>query len=196
MISRAEFVELFAIAIGFLRESEEVTKRELKALSRTLLAALHGVDADALLTGDIQFVNQTLPVLSNVHRKVAVLFFQHFAGFHYDDGTKVFTKKSAKRYAEAREAAVAFLADPNQNIFTWAEREIVVERKPFEMNKVTTFISGALKKAPGVGKTRVDVLRAVFAGGFTAVELLAVMEELQAQELARQQDPANQPAPM
>jgi hypothetical protein len=193
MLTRAMFVELFAAALDSLRQSEEVTKRELKALSRSLLSALHGLD-DALLAGDIQFINQTLPVLSAVHRKVAVLFFQHFAGFHYDDGTKVFTKKSAKRYTEAKADAVAFLADPNQNIFTWAEREVVVERVPFKLDKVTTFIAGALKKAPGINATRTDVLKAVFAGGFTAVELLAILEQMQAEQAEREKELP--PAPM
>ncbi len=186
MQTRAQFMEAFAIALDAIRGSEQITKRELRDQSRVLLSSLHGLDADPLLTGDIQFINQLIGVLTPVNKKVAVLFFTHFAGFHMDPALGTFTKKSAKRYTEAKEAAAALLADPNQNIWTWADREVHVEAKPFTLTKVTTFIEGALKKAPGVNLTQADILRAVFAGGITPATIMQVVDQMAADAKARE----------
>jgi hypothetical protein len=172
---RAVFVAHFAGCLNNLQGAEQTTKRELLSLSRDLLTAIHGFK-DEHLGGDIQFINQTLAVLTPVNRKVAVLFFKHFSGFHYDDVLKSFSKKSAKRYADAKKDSEAFLADPNQNIWTWAEREIHVEQKPLDVKKITSYMEGVMKKAAGQNITRGQVLRAVFDAGFTAAEITALME--------------------
>ena len=83
-------------------------------------------------TEQIGYVNQLLAVLTPVNRKAAVVFFKHFAGFHYDEVTRMFTKKSKKRYEQAHKNAMEFLQDPNNNMFSWAERHIEVEQKPFD----------------------------------------------------------------
>jgi hypothetical protein len=182
MLTRNDFIEAFRVTLGALRGAEDVTKRELKALSRSLLSALHGKD-DALLTGDIQFINETLVVLSPMNRKMCELFFQHFAGFHFAAELRIFSKKDAKGYADKQAAALAALEDPNFNVFSWAEREVVVERKPLDVEKVSAFIKNALKKAQKDNIPRKDVLRAVFAGGFSAVEVVQLID-LMAQEAA------------
>lgn len=174
---RPQFVEFFETAIGELSKAEGVTKRELMGLSRQLLIALHGID-DALLEGDIQFINRTLAVLTPMNKQTAVLFFQEFTGFHFDEKLCEFTKKSQKGAPIARGAAIAFLADPNQNIWTWADRNVKVEAKPFDLGKVTKFVESALKKADKEGITQEDVLRAVFKGGFTAASILVLLDEI------------------
>lgn len=192
---RAQFVEAFNLALDAISQSENVTRRELRDVSRTLLVAIHGFE-DATLQGDIQFINRLLTVLTPVNRKVAVLFFTHFAGFHYDDKVGVFTKKSAKRGIPARKDAQEFLADPNNNIWSWAERHVEVEAKPFELKKVTKFIESALKKAADQNMTHADVLRAVFAAGVSADALVIVMDELAAADAEKKERAAAGVAPL
>ena len=170
---REDFVYSFNAALVQLKDAEKITRVVLRDLSRYLLAALHG--EDGLLYGDIQYVNQVLPVLTPVNKKVFVLFMKHFTGFHYDDGLGVFTKKSKKRAEEAQQNAIAFLQDPNQNIWTWADRNVEVEAKPFTADKVTEFIIKATKKLQG---DQVAVLRAVMAGGITPAALATILQEM------------------
>jgi hypothetical protein len=172
MLTREKFLEMFNSSLALLKDSESVTRRELKALSRSLLEALHGKDGQ--LYGDIQYVNALLLSLTPVNKKVAIKFFEHFAGFHYDEGQGAFTKKSKKRGAEAQEAAITFLQDPNNNIWSWAERHIQVEAKPFTDAKLTQYVENAIKKMAG---DQVRVLKAVFAAGITPDALIVAMQQ-------------------
>lgn len=119
------FDKEFNRRIGQLGKAEASVRAELNVLSRGVLEAVHA-------TEQIGYVNQLLAVLTPVNRKAAVVFFKHFAGFHYDEVSRMFTKKSKKRYEQAHKNAMEFLQDPNNNMFSWAERHIEVEQKPFD----------------------------------------------------------------
>ena len=119
------FEKEFKTRIDNLGKAEASVRAELNVLSRGVLEAVHA-------TEQIGYVNQLLAVLTPVNRKAAVVFFKHFAGFHYDEATRMFTKKSKKRYEQAYKNAMEFLEDPNNNMFSWAERHIEVEQKPFD----------------------------------------------------------------
>lgn len=119
------FDKEFNTRLGKLGKAEASVRSELNVLSRGVLEAVHA-------TEQIGYVNQLLAVLTPVNRKAAVVFFKHFAGFHYDETSRLFTKKSKKRYEQAHKDAMAFLEDPNNNMFSWAERHIEVEQKPFD----------------------------------------------------------------
>lgn len=125
MFDKKVFDKEFNARIGKLGKAEASVRAELNVLSRGVLEAVHA-------TEQIGYVNQLLAVLTPVNRKAAVVFFKHFAGFHYDEATRMFTKKSKKRYEQAHKDAMAFLEDPNNNMFSWAERNIEVEQKPFD----------------------------------------------------------------
>ena len=88
------------------------------------------------------------------------------------------------------------MADPNNNIWSWAERHVEVEAKPFELLKVTKFIESALKKAADVNMTHADVLRAVFAAGVSADALVIVMDELAAADAEKKERAAAGIAPL
>lgn len=177
MLTRVQFTAAFNEALDAVRNAEHITKRELKSLSRDLLTVLHAKGGE--MEGDIQFVNALLGVLTPVNRRVGILFFKHFSGFNFSDELNIFTKKNKKHYEECRELAQSFLADPNQNIWTWADREVNVEQKPFDPNAITQFIGRALKKMDG---DQAAVLRAVFAGGITPAAFMVVLEEITAAE--------------
>lgn len=180
MYTRHQFTELFNAALDAVRNAESVTKRELKGMSRDLLAVLHAKGGE--MEGDVQFINALLGVVTPMNRRTLVLYFQAFTGFHHDGDTGLFTKKDKKAYEEKRDAALKFLDDPHNNVWTWAERNVEVEVKPFDVNKVTTFIANALKKTKG---DQLAVLRAVFAGGITPVAIHLMMEEMALVEEAR-----------
>lgn len=163
-----KFEAAFAVSLDMVRGAEDVTKRELRALSRTVLEAVH-------VTGRIGYVNELVGVLSPVNKKVARLFFRHFTGFHFDETANIFTKKSGKRYLDAKKESEEFLADPNNNIWSWAERHIEVSPKTFKAEKLTKYIEGQLKMAAGAGVGHAGVLKAIMAGGITVNDLIEVL---------------------
>ena len=169
--NREAFNEAFGAAIDALLQSEQVTKRELRSLSRTVLEATHE-------TGDIAYVNRLIGVLSPVNRKVCIIYFKHFTGFSFDDKLGLFTKKSKKRYAKAFAEYVQFIAEPGNNVWTWAERNIEVEVKPFSVEKFGTYMKGALQKAHDDGVSNADVMRAIIKAGMDADSIIACMESL------------------
>lgn len=65
--NRETFAAAFISAIDALSQSEAVTKRELRALSRDLLVALH--EGCAGVAGDNQYMNKLLQVL--IDRRLA-----------------------------------------------------------------------------------------------------------------------------
>lgn len=184
-VNRQAFAAAFAASLDMLRNAESTTKHELRELSRSVLSALH--DGDAELYGDIQFVNALMGVVTPVNRKVLVLYFKEFTGFMYDDASKVFTKKNKKTAAEAKDKAMEFLAEPGNNVWTWAERNVEIEAKPFDPRAITRFIDNAIKKMDG---DKVGVLRAVLAGGITTGDLVQMMDEIAKIEQAKAAAPA------
>ena len=119
------FEKSFKEGIDKLGKAEGLVRQQVNVLSRSVLEAIHA-------TEQIGYVNQMLAVLTPVNRKAAVVFFKHFTGFHYDEATKLFTKKSKKRYDQAHADALKFLEDPLNNMFSWCVRHIEVEKKPFD----------------------------------------------------------------
>jgi hypothetical protein len=169
--NKGQFEAQFVKALQAIAGAERVTKEELKTLSRNILIAWHE-------TGNCEYANKLLAVLTPVNKKVFVAFGKHFAGFSHDDVLGVFTKKSKKRYEKAHADYVEFMADPHNNIWTWAERHIEVTHKPFDVDGVAKYITKALKQAQGVGLSQVDVLKAVFKGGIEPAAVLTVFEEM------------------
>lgn len=165
----------FADALLRLAASEKVTKEDLKVLSRNVLEAWHA-------TGQVVYANKLLMVLSPVNKKVAVVFFKRFSGYSFDEVQGMFTGKSKKRYEQAALDCVEFLADPHNNIWTWADRHVEIQAKDFELGAVTKYITSTLKKAAGVGLSQSDVLRAVFKAGVEPSALVAAFNEMAFQD--------------
>ena len=113
---RKVFEKDFNQRLDKLGSAEASVRSEINVLSRTVLEAVHA-------TEQIGYVNQMLVALTPVNRNAAVEYFRHFAGFHYDEVSRLFTKKSKKRYEAAHKQAMDFLADPLNNLFSWAQRQ-------------------------------------------------------------------------
>lgn len=166
---RKAYDAVHAAQVKKLAASEKVTKEVLRELSRSALEAHHA-------TEDVAYINQVVSALSPVNRKVAILYFTEFSGFRQEGG--VFTKKDKAAYENAKAAAVAFLEDPMNNIWSWAEREVDIAPKEFDINQVTKQTERMLKKAGDAGVAQADVLRAMFKAGFDVDALLAVVTEM------------------
>jgi hypothetical protein len=167
---KSAFEQAFGASLIVLAGSEKVTKAELQVLSRTVLEAWH-------ITGDVCYANKLIRVLTPVNKKVAVAFFIHFSGFSFDSNLMEFTKKSKKRYEEAHKLAMQLLEDPNQNIWTWADRHIDIVKKEFSLADVTATTKRFIDKAQKANIKQVDLLRAILAGGLTMETLLEAMSD-------------------
>jgi succinate dehydrogenase flavin-adding protein (antitoxin of CptAB toxin-antitoxin module) len=190
LFNKQTFERNFSEALERITKSENITKHELKVVSRTMLEAWH-------ITGNVHYVNRLLKAVTPVNKKALIVFSKHFGGFSYDEVLGEFTHKSKKRYENAHKLALEFLENPNNNLWTWAERHIEVQQKPFSIENVEKFIKGALNKGAGVGLSQVDILKAVFKAGVSPECVIQVMDEL-GFDLVEEptQDFTIQPAPM
>lgn len=195
MLTRADFMVTFAAQLAELAGAERITKEKLKDMSRSLLGALVGApDYDALLVGDIQFTNSVIPILTPMNKKTFVLFMQEFAGFNFEEETCVFTTKVQRDKVKIRERTLAFLEDPHNNIWTWAEKHVKVEKKAFKLEQVTKIIEKAREATEGNDEA---ILLAVLDGGISIESLVLVMEHMaQRVEEAKKEQPAFVEAPM
>jgi hypothetical protein len=159
MFDKKAFDKEFNARIGALGKAEKNVREQVNVLSRSVLTAVHA-------TENIGYVNQMLAVLTPVNRKAAVVFFKYFAGFHYDEPTKLFTKKSKKRFDQAAIDTEAFLADPLNNMFSWAERHIEVEQKPFDPEQFKkgfkSMFDRRLQEARDHGMTQAELFALLF----------------------------------
>lgn len=171
LFNKQAFERNFTEALERITKSENITKHELKIVSRTMLEAWH-------ITGNVHYVNRLLKVVTPVNKKALIVFAKHFGGFSYDEVLGEFTHKSKKRYESAHKLALEFLENPHNNLWTWAERHIEVAQKPFNIENVEKFIKSALNKGAGVGLSQVDILKAVFKAGIEPDCIIQVMDEL------------------
>ncbi|AXH71965.1 MAG: hypothetical protein [Podoviridae sp. ctbj_2] len=175
------FNKEFSLSLKKIGNAEKVTRAVLGELSRTVLAQLHTDE-------DIRPVNELLAVLTPVNRKVALAYFKGLSGFKVSEESETFTEKNKGNYAKKRADAEAFLTDPENNIWTWADRNIEVTPKEFKLEAVTKGIISFFDKAQKANVDRKEVLKAILAGGIKMDEMVAIMGEL-----AQQEEAANAP---
>jgi hypothetical protein len=168
MFDKKVFDVAFKRSVKALTGAEKVTRSELLTLSRSVLEALHA-------TGDIAYVNNVIKVLTPVNRKVAVLYFKAFSGFSYSEEEMQFSKKDKKNYDAAVLKCIDFLDDPLNNIWSWAERNIDVEPKAFDINASMGIV---MKKALKNNLSHMDILKAVLANGISTDDLIELMSTL------------------
>jgi hypothetical protein len=174
--NKQEFNKSFDAAIIKLQDAEKITKAVLLTLSREVLAAHHE-------TQDIGYINRVVAVLTPVNRKVAILFFQAFSGFKLGkDG--VFATKDKKNYDKALEASLAFLEDVNNNIWSWAAREVEIEPKEFDLARLKKNLEATLKKATDNQIDQLTVLETMMEAGLKLDTLLALMDKVSGKETA------------
>lgn len=168
-----QFKKSFDQSIKALEKSEKITRSELLTLSRITLDALHS-DEDNI-KGDIGYINRLLKVLTPVNKKTAILYFKEWTGFTLDADAGQFGHKSKKHYDTVKASCLEFLTDPMNNIWTWADRNIEIEKKEFTLDKVGKMFSSTLKKANEAGYTQAQVMQEVLKQGIELDTILALL---------------------
>ena len=181
MFDKNQFDASYKTNIEKLAASEKITKDLLRSMSREVLEAHH-------VTGDVCYINGLIAVLSPMNKKVCILFFKEFSG-HLCNDEGVFGKKDKKRYDEAHKKSFDGLEDPHFNVFSWAERNVEVERKPFTLGRLQQQMGSLVKKAEENKISHADIIRAMFANGIAIGEFMKVVEHM-----AEEQHPADEPA--
>ncbi len=163
--------------IDAIRASEKITKVELGSISRELL--LYVPDSK-----DIDAVNRLLDVLTPMNYRTAQMFFANFLPWVWDEKNNRFAamSKGDKAINGKLDSVKAFLEEPANNIWLWAERNIKLEpvKTPFG-ERLTALVAKSLKGEKGldpIGKA--DIVAAVMAGGVSAGDLINIMEEAKA----------------
>ena len=181
--------EQIAAAIAELGQAERITKDKLAILSRAILTYILVDDGSDVHkpAEDSQVINQLLEVLTPLNKKVAVAFFSAFAGFFFDDELSTFGKKDKKRYDGKRDKAIEFLKVEDNTIWTWAERNIVVQPTPMDFAKLNQVIGNIIKKAEKANLGHDQVLKACLANGVSINDMMNLLAEM-----AKQEQPAEQ----
>jgi hypothetical protein len=146
----------FDQAIETLKNSERITKDTLRIYANLAIDATHQ-------TGQCAYLNKLSAVLTPMNKKVWMLFAKHFAGFHYNTDELLFDKKSKKRYAQASKDWTAFREDPNNNLWTWADRHVQIEQKPYNIEKLGKALSSAWKAAHAANISNADIIKAMLS---------------------------------
>lgn len=170
-----KFIAGFERQLKHLVTSEKITKGLLQTMSRDLLSLLHTLNKKQ---GDIGYINRTIVALTPVNRKVFIAFCKEFTGFILNEGGTAFIKKSKKHYDEVAAKALAWLEDPMNNIWSWADRNIEVVPKEFNVEEIKKATEKMLKKAEKNHISKAEVFGAILAGGFTIEELVECMVKI------------------
>lgn len=173
MFDKTVFEKAFDTLLASLAGAEKITKQALLDLSRSTLEAVHA-------TGDIGYANRIIAVLTPVNKKVAILFFDAFSGFVFSKEKQEFTKKDKKGYDAKQAEAMKFLDDPLNNIWSWAAREVDIEAKEFDEERMKKALENVLKKADKAGFNQEQVVRGFLAAGLKLDTLLAIVDEMAA----------------
>lgn len=146
----------FNNAVEQIGASEKITKSLLKVYASLAVQAVHQFQNPA-------YLNKLRAALTPVNKKVFTEFALYFAGYSFDKDAQAFTTKSKKRYIEAKARWDAFCEDPLNNIWVWAEREILPNIKPFDSTRMSKSFAHTWKKAHEANISNVDVLKAMLS---------------------------------
>jgi hypothetical protein len=180
MFMLKDFPVVYAASLAALAGAEKITRAELSTLSRITLEALHTEVEGNKVYGDIRIINDILPALTPVNRQVVIEFFKEFSGFSFDGKNNRFTSKDKKNYDAAVALSEDFLEDPLNNLWTWANRNVEVTKKEFNISQS---MGALLKKAHNKGVSNNDILKAVMSNGLSVDDLIAFMGTIEGGEL-------------
>lgn len=149
--------------------TERTTKANLTLLSRALLQYVPN-------TKDIGMVNRLIGGLTPMNKKTAILFFKAFLPWTFDEGTGMFgaMNKGEKSFIAKLTAITAFLEVGENDIWTWAETNVKVEKKPVDYAaRIANLIGKAIADEEN-GLTQEQLIRAIINGG---VSVSAIIEQ-------------------
>lgn len=176
-------IEQLNAIIATIAASEQVTRVELGNFSRVVLEFV-------LESEDVRPINALLGkgengkyILTSMNRRTANLFFKALIPFADNGAVEleqvVFTKKKAKAWDKYVKLITEFLADENNNIWTWSDENVNIEDKPKNYaSKIQKLVSKALKDEVQ-GISQADLLQAVLDGGVDLNTILDLAVEQQ-----------------
>lgn len=162
--------------------AETFTKKTLADLSRELLDF-------TVQTGDIRPINALLSgtTLTAMNFKIAAKYFHNFLPFssnfaeasdyiNRSEGVRMpvqFGSKNKKTFDAKCEAIDAWLTIVDNNIWTWADQNVTLEKKEVDWNKrISKAIEGGLEN----GLSKRDVLELLSTLEFTANDLMDALD--------------------
>tara|TARA_R110002050_G_scaffold291167_1_gene445414 strand:+ start:2601 stop:3173 length:573 start_codon:yes stop_codon:yes gene_type:complete len=163
-------------ALETIANSEKITRATLAEMSRDLLSYVPD-------TNDIDIVNRLIGVLTPMNRQVAILFFTEMLAWQVEKtkegefsrfgGAIKGEKSSKKKWDNAAE----FLADPDNTIWTWANKNVdpIAKKKDFA-SMIAKAVENALKgheKSDTDPLTPAAIVAAVFTGGVSLDDMLS-----------------------
>lgn len=151
--NRMAFEASFDKRLKTLQAVEKVTKVELQTLANETVEMTH-------VSGQIVYMNKVMAVLSPFNKRLAKTFFLYFTGYHFDEASALFDKKSPKRYTEALARWTKFKEDPLNNIWTYS-RDVKVEHPPLTTGDVSKRISALWSASHKANISNVDMLKAM-----------------------------------
>lgn len=175
-MNKQQFEAGFAPMLERVAGAERVTKAELKEWCNHIVQAMHDF-------GNIDYMNKLIKVLTPMNKRVVLEFFKHFTGYHLNTDEGIFDKKSKKRYIEALGNWERFSQDPLNNVWTWAERHIQIDVKPFTVEDVAKRASSLWKSAHAANISNSQIIQSILlakdANGKLAFSLDDVVQALQ-----------------
>ena len=159
--------------IESIGNAEKITKVSLSIISREVVEYIMiQADETKKASEDSSVANRLLEVLTPVNRKVCTLFFKHFLSFSFNDDTEFFGKKEKKSWSKKVLKCSEFLADPHNNIWSWAERNVVHEVKPYSPETVKKSLKSIVTKAHAAKIHDVDIIAGLIEAGISAQAIL------------------------
>lgn len=176
--------------IAEIAAAEKITKAKLGLLSRDLLMYVPE-------THDIEAVNRLISVLTPVNKRVAIAFFTAMLPWEVEkDNDGVFQRfgkktKSEKKEQRTTKKIAEFLADVDNNIWTWAENNIEVEVKQKDFaGLITKTLAKALAGDEKSNTPPLDpalAMQAVLASGIDIETILNVITQVELETEEQQQ---------
>lgn len=174
-------IESLIARIAEIRTAEAISKKELAAFSRECLQYLvesRDVRPINMLLGNDE---QDKSILSPANRRMANRFFVEFVPFKMVgelDNLVMFTEIKPKSFDKGAVKINDFLADADNNLWTWQRDNVTLETKPVDYaDKLTRATKAAIEKGH---ISPVDALKAVIAGGVSVDALMALVDEVTA----------------
>lgn len=178
-------IKQLSLLINQLSKAEKITKTNLSVLSRELLA--HSIEHK-----DASLVNKVMSgdVLSPANLRIARLYFAEFMPFaqilvdRIEGGKAVKQLAGFKNFSERRsttmmEKVEAWLGEEKNDIWTWQEANVKMEKKPADYaSKLTKLVEKALSD-DDEGLDTLAIIDAVIAGGIDPVAIAEMLGRVQ-----------------
>lgn len=172
--------------------AEKITRAELTELSRELLEYVPETD-------DVDIVNRLIGVLTPMNADLARLYFKAFLPWKVEQDAKGnFVRfgvkmEGDKKVTKKMQAITEWLANEENNIWTWGADNVEVKEKDLAGN-VAKAVKAALKgheKSGTAPCSPADVVNAMFVGGVTVHDLMAALEARMAEPKEEEFEPAH-----